>query len=127
MAARASWKQGPSISGAVGASGVLIAPRPHATTQSTWESRERMWWAISHTGAAVASRHCSSSPKVTAKRAARARAKRRFSSVRAARTSVWSWARRGGARGGRVGDEGDVGAGGHFPSHFYDMTNYVIN
>src|SRR5712692_8055613 len=106
MAARASWKQGPSISGAVGASGVLIAPRPHATTQSTWASRERMWWAISHTGAAVASRHCSSSPNVTAKGAAR-------------------WRKR--ARGGRVGDEGDIGAAGHFPSHFVDMTNYVIN
>src|SRR2546423_146408 len=45
MAARARWKQGPSISGAVGARGVLMVPRPQAMTQSTAGGRGRVWGA----------------------------------------------------------------------------------
>src|SRR5206468_636480 len=46
-------------------------PRPQATTQSTSGNAERRRWLTSHTGAAVLKSPWSSSPRVTAKRAAR--------------------------------------------------------
>src|ERR1051325_2719809 len=85
-----------------------MGPRPQAMTQSTAGRRARIWCAISHTGSGAGSRDCSSSPTVAGGRGGGEAGAREQ------------------ARGGGVGDDGDVALG-HFMSHLSYMTNYVIN
>ena len=77
---------------------LATGPRPQATTHAT--SGKRKWTScrISHTGRAVVRSAWNSSPRVTAKRAARAARQRRLNCGIASRSARCRRARRGGGR-----------------------------